>query len=162
MGCSSASIRSDRDEIAETIREAITINRDAVAMGEPAIEPMKGRIPETAITKTSAREPKIPPNPVDIDFPYPARISLNDEYMRVEAIVEPSQTPPRNPPWINTRARSMSSRTLDLIVANPPHEMRALFLTKRNCPLATANDVRELCIARRSGTVVIHVHCKSG
>jgi hypothetical protein len=113
IGWSSASIRSDRDEIAETIREAITMSNDAVAMGEPAIEPINGRIPETAITKTSAKEPKIPPKPVDIDFPYPARISLNDVYIRVDAIAEPSQTPPRNPPWINTRARSISSRTLD-------------------------------------------------
>jgi hypothetical protein len=94
MGCRRASIRSDRDEKAETSREAITMSRDAVAIAEPASEPINGRIPETAITKTSASEPKIPPNPVDIDFPYPARISLKDEYMRVEAIVEPSQTPP--------------------------------------------------------------------
>ena len=94
MGCKRASISSDRDEIAETSREAITISRAAVAMGEPAIDPINGRIPETAMTKTSASDPKIPPNPVDIDFPYPARISLNDVYMRVDAIVEPSQTPP--------------------------------------------------------------------
>jgi hypothetical protein len=97
MGCSRASIRSDRDEIAEITREAITMSKDAVAMGEPAIEPINGKTPETAITKASAIEPKTPPNPVDIDFPYPARISLNEEYMRVDAIDEPSQTPPRNP-----------------------------------------------------------------
>ena len=62
-------MRSERDEIAETIREAIIISKDAVAIGDPAIEPINGTIPETAMTKTSAIEPKTPPNPVDIDFP---------------------------------------------------------------------------------------------
>ena len=90
-------MRSERDEIAETSREAITISRDAVAIEEPAVEPINGRIPEIALTRTSASEPMTPPTPVDIDFPDPARISPQDEYMRVEAIVEPSQTPPRNP-----------------------------------------------------------------
>ena len=63
-------------------------------MGEPAMAPISGRNPEIKATTDSASEPAIPPNPLASDFPYPARISAKDEYMRVEAIAEPSLTPP--------------------------------------------------------------------
>ena len=56
----------------------------------------------------------------------------------------------------------MSSRTLVRITSKPPAARSALFLMKKNCPFATASDGRELFIARRRGTVVIHVHCSKG
>ena len=94
MGCKSASISSDREERAETSREAITSRRAIVATVDPVIAKIKGSNPEIAMTAAIASEPTIPPNPCDSDFPYPARISLKLEYIRVDATVEPSQTPP--------------------------------------------------------------------
>jgi hypothetical protein len=113
MGCRRLSMMSEREEIEETTREVTTRSKAAVAIVDPKNEKINGSSPEMAITAASASEPKTPPNPVDIDFPYPARISLKDEYIRVEAIFEPSHTPPLNPPRIKARARSISSRTLD-------------------------------------------------
>jgi hypothetical protein len=78
MGCRRLSMMSEREEIAETTRDVTTRSNAAVAIGDPKNEAINGRSPEIAIIAASASEPKIPPNPVDIDFPYPARISLND------------------------------------------------------------------------------------
>jgi hypothetical protein len=84
----------DREENAETIREAITRRRAIVPTVDPVIAEIKGSNPEMNITSTIASEPAIPPKPLERDFPYPARISVNFEYIRVEATVAPSQTPP--------------------------------------------------------------------
>ena len=65
-----------------------------VAAVDPVIAKINGSNPEIAITVAIASEPAIPPNPCDSDFPYPARISPKLEYIRVEATVEPSHTPP--------------------------------------------------------------------
>ncbi len=113
MGCRSASINKDLEEIAEAIREAITRSRAIVAVVESRIANTNGSNPEMIITSAMAREPLTPPKPCDRDFPYPARISRKLEYTRVDATEDPSHTPPRNPLRTSALARSISSRTLD-------------------------------------------------
>ena len=69
MGCKSASISKDRDESAETIREAMIRINAAIAVVDPVNENMNGSNPETTIIKAITSEPTAPQKPCDSDFP---------------------------------------------------------------------------------------------
>jgi Ethanolamine utilization protein EutJ (predicted chaperonin) len=63
MGCKSASISNDRDERAETIREAMASSKAMAAVVEPVNEKMNGISPETIIKRAITDEPITPPKP---------------------------------------------------------------------------------------------------
>jgi hypothetical protein len=60
---------NDRDERAETIREAMMRSKAIAAVVDPVSEKMNGITPETIIMRAIANEPITPPKPCDSDFP---------------------------------------------------------------------------------------------
>lgn len=69
MGCKSASISNDRDERAETMREAMTSSRAMAAVVDPVNDKMNGIRPEIIIKRAITNEPITPPKPCESDFP---------------------------------------------------------------------------------------------
>jgi hypothetical protein len=60
---------NDRDERAETIREAMMRSKAIAAVVDPVNANMKGVRPEIIIIRAIANDPPKPPKPCDSDFP---------------------------------------------------------------------------------------------
>jgi hypothetical protein len=60
---------NDRDERAETIREAMIRSKAIAAVVDPTNENINGISAETIIMRAIANDPTTPPKPCESDFP---------------------------------------------------------------------------------------------
>jgi hypothetical protein len=76
------------------IRVRVTALNAYQPIEEPVMPAIRGAIPVKNTNVTAIAEPRIEPKAACKDLPYPASISFQDEYMRVDAMAEPFATQP--------------------------------------------------------------------